>query len=188
MLGQLAGQEQADGGLDLARGDGAFLVVVGETAGFGGDALEDVVHERVHDRHGLGGDAGVRVHLLQHLVDVDAVGFPSPLSALLLAGADGFGLAGLLGTFRRHFGRHDSDSSKSEAGPSRPPAFYESDRKPTPERNPLSKSQNETKSRFEFRLGVGQRFGQCFGLKTGRKSGDSFHFSIALNLNHVWSW
>ena len=27
-----------------------------------------------HDGHGLGADAGVRVHLLQHLVDVDLVG------------------------------------------------------------------------------------------------------------------
>ena len=43
------------------------LVVVGELAGLGGDPLEEVVHERVHDGHGLGGDAGVGVHLLQHL-------------------------------------------------------------------------------------------------------------------------
>ena len=43
------------------------LVVVGELAGLGGDPLEEVVDERVHDGHGLGGDAGVGVHLLQHL-------------------------------------------------------------------------------------------------------------------------
>ena len=43
------------------------LVVVGELAGLGGDPLEEVVHERVHDGHGLGGDASVGVHLLQHL-------------------------------------------------------------------------------------------------------------------------
>lgn len=53
VLGQLTGQEQTDGGLDLPGGDGATLVVVSEAAGFGGDALEDVVHERVHDGHGL---------------------------------------------------------------------------------------------------------------------------------------
>ena len=35
-----------------------------------GDLLEDVVDERVHDGHRLGGDTGVRVHLLEHLVDV----------------------------------------------------------------------------------------------------------------------
>ncbi|CAD7673699.1 unnamed protein product [Nyctereutes procyonoides] len=41
------------------------------------DALEDVVDERVHDAHGLGRDARVGVHLLQHLVHS-----PSPCSAV----------------------------------------------------------------------------------------------------------
>ena len=40
-----------------------LLVVVRQLAGCGGDVLEQVVDERVHDQHGLGGDAGVRVHL-----------------------------------------------------------------------------------------------------------------------------
>ena len=99
VLGQLTGQEETDGCLDLPRSDGASLVVVGQTAGFGGDTLEDVVHERVHDRHSLGGDASVRVHLLQHLVDVDAVAFLSPALPLLVTGTHGFRLAGLLGAF-----------------------------------------------------------------------------------------
>ena len=98
VLGKLTGQEKPDSGLDLPRSDGASLVVVGKTASFGGDALEDVVHERVHDRHSLGGDTGVWVHLFQHLVDVDAVGFLSPPPPLLVAGAHGLSLAGLLGS------------------------------------------------------------------------------------------
>nr|XP_056720066.1 uncharacterized protein LOC130490262 [Euleptes europaea] len=65
---RLARQQEAHGGLDLAGGDGGALVVVGQAGGLAGDALEDVVDEGVHDAHGLGGDAGVRVHLLQHLV------------------------------------------------------------------------------------------------------------------------
>ena len=44
---------------------------------FAGDPFEDVVHERVHDAHGLAGDASVGMHLLQHLVDVDAEAFLS---------------------------------------------------------------------------------------------------------------
>jgi len=97
VLGQLAGQQETDSGLDLPRGDGGPLVVVGETAGLSGDALEDVVHERVHDAHGLGGDAGVGVHLLQHLVDVDGVGFLPPALLLFISLADVFlGLARLL--------------------------------------------------------------------------------------------
>ena len=101
MLGQFTGKEKPDGGLDLPRGDGGPLVVVGETRGLGGDSLEDVIHERVHDRHGLGGDTGVGVDLFQDLVDVDGVRFLS-LLLLFLAVASGTGdlsLAGLLGSF-----------------------------------------------------------------------------------------
>ena len=99
VLGQFTGEEEPDGGLDLPRGDGGPLVVVSQTAGLSGDSLEDVVHERVHDGHGLGGDTGVGVHLLEDFVDVDGVGFfPFPLP-LLVAGANGLSLAGFLGAF-----------------------------------------------------------------------------------------
>lgn len=82
MLGELTGEEQADGGLDFAARDGRLLVDVGELGGLGGNALEDVVDKRVHDAHGLGGDTSVGVHLLQHLVDVDAVRFLTALAAI----------------------------------------------------------------------------------------------------------
>ena len=99
VLGQLSGQEETDGGLDLARGDGGPLVVVSQTASLGGDALEDVVDEGVHDGHGLGGHSGVGVHLLQHLVDLDGVGFLPLLLALLVTLGDVLlGLTGLLGS------------------------------------------------------------------------------------------
>ena len=107
VLGQLTGEKETDSRLDLAGGDGGPLVVVGQTGGFGCDALEDVVDERVHDGHGLGGDASVGVHLLQHLVDVDGVAFLPLALALLVAGANGLSLAGLLGTLGGNFGRHD---------------------------------------------------------------------------------
>ena len=64
--------------------------------------LEDVVDERVEDRHGLGRDAGVGVHLLQDLVDVDLVRLVLGLDALLGA-ALGDLLGGLLsGSFGSH--------------------------------------------------------------------------------------
>ncbi|KAF4527836.1 hypothetical protein B566_EDAN014637 [Ephemera danica] len=59
---------------------------VGQTAGFGGDTLEDVVDESVHDAHGLAGDSGVGVDLLQHLVDVDSVALLPALPLALLVG------------------------------------------------------------------------------------------------------
>jgi hypothetical protein len=110
MLGQLSGEQEAHGRLDLPTGDGRALVVVRETRGFGGDALEDVVHEAVHDAHGLTGDAGVRVDLLQHLVDVHGVGLLAlALILLLVCLRDvllGFArfLGGLSTGFRSHCG------------------------------------------------------------------------------------
>ena len=99
VLGQLTRQQKTDSSLDLSAGDGGTPVVVGQTGGLGGDALEDVVHEGVHDGHGLAGDSSVRVHLLQHLVDVDAVGLPPPPPALLVPRTGGLCLrGGLLGS------------------------------------------------------------------------------------------
>ena len=85
MLGKLTRQHKADGGLDLARRKGRTLGVSGQLASFTSNTVEDVVDERVHDGHALLGDAGVRVHLLLHLVDVDAVAFGASFLSLLVA-------------------------------------------------------------------------------------------------------
>ena len=53
VLGKLTREEKPDSSLDFPGGDGGPLVVVSKTASFSGDTLKDVVHERVHDRHGL---------------------------------------------------------------------------------------------------------------------------------------
>ena len=110
VLAELAGQVESDGCLDLAAGDGVFLVVVGQAGRLGGDTLEDVVHERVHDAHGLTGDASVGVDLLQDLVDVDRVALLARLSLLLLLarrlGLDGSRL--LLAFLGSNLARHVS--------------------------------------------------------------------------------
>ena len=108
MFGKFSGQQQSDSSLDLPRSDGRPLVVMGQSGGFSGNTFEDVVDERVHDAHGLGGDTGVGVDLFQHLVDVDSVGFFPflvPLLAVTLGDAFlGFAsfLSGLSGSLRRH--------------------------------------------------------------------------------------
>lgn len=108
MLGQLSGKEKPDSRLDLPGSDGRPLVVMGETGGLSGDSLEDVVDERVHDAHGLGRDSGVRVDLLQHLVDVDGVRFLSLLLLFLVSGSTGgLSLTRLLRALGGNFGRHD---------------------------------------------------------------------------------
>ena len=71
MLGELTGEEEADSGLDLSGGEGVLLVVADKAGRFGGDLLEDVVDEGVHDGHGLLGDTSLGVDLLEDTVDVD---------------------------------------------------------------------------------------------------------------------
>ena len=69
-----------------------------KSAGLSCNAFKDVIHEGVHDRHGLGGDTSIRMNLLEHLVDVDAVRLLPPAFLLLVALGDRFlGLTGLLG-------------------------------------------------------------------------------------------
>ena len=45
VLGELTGEEEPDGGLDLTGGDGGPLVVVSQTAGLSSDSLEEIVDE-----------------------------------------------------------------------------------------------------------------------------------------------
>ena len=106
VLGELTGQQESDSGLDLPAGDGGSLVVLGEARSFTGDALENVVDKAVHDAHGLAGDTGVGVDLLQNLVDVDSVAFLPLPPAFLVSGAGGLGLACLLCAFAANFGCH----------------------------------------------------------------------------------
>ena len=101
VLGQLTGQEEPDSSLDLPGGDGGPLVVVGKTAGLSSDALKEIIDKGVHDAHGLGGDTGIGVHLLENLVDVDGIRF-LPLLVLLLLVTLGNSLGGFscsLGSF-----------------------------------------------------------------------------------------
>ena len=81
-----------------------LLVVADESGRLGGDLLEDVVDERVHDAHGSLGDTGLGVHLLEDSVDVDGEGLgSSSLGGSLLGGSlttdsGNFTGSGFLGT------------------------------------------------------------------------------------------
>ena len=57
VLRELAREDEADGRLDLARRKRRLLVVAGEAAGLRGDAVEQVVDERVQDANRLLRDA-----------------------------------------------------------------------------------------------------------------------------------
>ena len=90
MLGQLSGEHEADGSLDLTAGKGSLLVVGGKLSGLTSNALEDIVDEGVHDGHALLGDTSVGVNLLQYFVDIGGVRFDTLLGTLLLAVGGGF--------------------------------------------------------------------------------------------------
>ena len=95
MLGELTREDESDSGLDLAGRQGGLLGAAGQLGGLLGDSLEDIVDEGVQDGHASLGDADVRVHLLQHLVDVGRVGLGS-LGGSLLGGSLLGGLSGFL--------------------------------------------------------------------------------------------
>ena len=59
-----------------------LLVVSDELGRFGGNLLEDVVDERVHDGHGFLGDSGFWVNLLEDSIDIDGEGLGSLLGSL----------------------------------------------------------------------------------------------------------
>ena len=93
VLRKLTRKSKSDSGLDLAGRKGLLLVVASELSGLSADSLEDVVDERVHDRHTSLGDSGLGVDLLEDLVDVRGVRLDSALSASgggLLAALTGF--------------------------------------------------------------------------------------------------
>jgi len=118
VLGEFSWEKEPHSGLNFPAGDGGLLVVVSEAGGFDGDSLEDVIHERVHDAHRFAGDSSVRVDLLQHLVDVDGVGFLPALLPFLAVSGSHLGLStSLLFSFLGSadlFSGHDSFFSQSK--------------------------------------------------------------------------
>ena len=108
MLGEFTRKEKPDSRLDLPGRNCRSFVVMSKTRGFCGDALKDVIDKAVHYTHRLAGDAGVRVDLLQHLVNVDSVGLlPLLLAVFLIALGDVLGcFAGFLHSFTAGFWRY----------------------------------------------------------------------------------
>ena len=82
MLGQFPRQVKPYSCLDFPARNGVLSVVVGKSGGLSGNTLKYIIHKGIHDAHGLGGDASVRVNLFEDLVDVNGVTllstFPPP--------------------------------------------------------------------------------------------------------------
>lgn len=89
----------------LTSPDRTLFAHAAEAVGLLREALEGVEDARLHDAHGLLGDAHLRVHLLEHLVDGGLVGL-AVLLGLLLHPLDLLVLGGRLGHLlgQRHDG------------------------------------------------------------------------------------
>ncbi len=96
--GEFSGEDELDSRLDFARRESSSLVESDEFGSLGGDSVEGVVNEGVHDVHGLLGDSDVGVYLLEDFVDVDGEGLDSSSSGFLVSS----GFLGL-GWFFSHF-------------------------------------------------------------------------------------
>ena len=97
VLGEFTRKHETDSSLDLTGAESRLFVVGRELSSFTSDAFEDVVNERVHDRHALLGDSSVGVDLLEHAVNISGV----RLHALLGLAFAGGGFLGWCG-FRRN--------------------------------------------------------------------------------------
>ena len=99
MLGKFTREHETNGSLDLAAGESGLLVVRGKLSGFRGNTLKDIVDEGVHDGHALLGDTGIRMNLLEDLVNVRRVRLNTLLGRVrrrLLGGLLGRVLEGVL--------------------------------------------------------------------------------------------
>jgi hypothetical protein len=91
VLGEFSWQKKLNSGLDLSGRKGSLSVVSDKLGSFEGDLVEDIVDERVEDVHGLLGNTGIGVDLLEDLVDVEGEGFVSSSSGFLVTGVVGLG-------------------------------------------------------------------------------------------------
>ena len=85
MVGQLAGQQQLGAGEDLLGGERLLLIISDQLGSQHANLVENVVDHRIHNVHGLLANPLGRVHLLEHLVDIEGEGL-LPLLPASLAG------------------------------------------------------------------------------------------------------
>ena len=104
MLGEFTREHETNGGLNLSAGESRLLGVGSETSSLRGNAIKDVVDERVHDGHALLGDTSVGMNLLENAVDVSRPRLSALLAALAGRRLLRCLLGGLLGWSLGHVG------------------------------------------------------------------------------------
>ena len=80
MSGKFSGEDELDSWLHLTGWKSSSLVESNKFGSFGGNSVESIMDEGVHDVHSLLWDSDVGVHLLEDFVDVDREGLDSSSS------------------------------------------------------------------------------------------------------------
>ena len=78
--GEFPREDKLNSGLDFSGWESSSFVESNELWTFGGNSVEDIVNEGVHDVHGFLWDSDIWVHLLEDLVDIDGEGLNSSSS------------------------------------------------------------------------------------------------------------
>jgi hypothetical protein len=91
VLGKFTGKHQTNSGLDFTTGKSCLFVVGGELSSFSGNAIKDILDERVHDAHALFADTGIGMDLFEDLVNVTSIRFGTFGTLALATGGCLFG-------------------------------------------------------------------------------------------------
>ena len=75
MLGKLSRKKKSNSSVDFSRSYGMSFVVFGQTRSFGSNPLKQIITKTVHDAHRLRSYSGIRMDLLQHLVNEGSIRF-----------------------------------------------------------------------------------------------------------------
>ena len=111
VLRQFTGKHQTNCGLNFSARQSGLLVVSGKLTSLSRNPLENIINERVHNRHSLLGNSSVGMDLLQHLVDVRRVTLGTFLA---LATATGCLFGGSLGGLLRGSLGHLADKTTTQ--------------------------------------------------------------------------
>lgn len=103
MFRQFPRKHEPHGRLDFSAGKGSLAAVTHQAATLIRQLIKYVVDEAVHDAHGVLGYAGVWVHLLQHLVDVQREGLSTLLVGTMVVFHCSHGLAGAFISLLYHY-------------------------------------------------------------------------------------
>ncbi|KAJ0917528.1 hypothetical protein HanRHA438_Chr05g0206961 [Helianthus annuus] len=84
MLSQFTRKHKPHSSLNLPTGNRRLLVIPSKPRALLSKLLKNIINKTVHDPHSFARDSDIRMHLFQHLEDVDLIRLNALLRSLLL--------------------------------------------------------------------------------------------------------